>query len=120
MFSFVISWRLRVCPERSRSDLVNPTSGPITQTGKSGPERWRSNLVIPTSDVYRDNHNDKGDFLSRSYLGSTLITFTRFVAGLWSGEDTPSSWKADRTPRTCSGEVVLVSWGREARRSLAW
>ena len=38
-------------------------------------------------------------FLSRSYLGSTLITFTRFVAGLWSGEDTPSSWKADRTPK---------------------
>jgi len=92
-FSFVIAWRLRVCPERSRSDLVNPTSGPITQTGKSGPERWRSDLVIPTSDVYRDNHNDKGDFLSWPYLGSTPVTL------ILSGEDTPSSWKAVRTPK---------------------
>ena len=36
-----------------------------------------SDLVIPTSDVYHDNHNNKGDFLSQFYLGTTLITFIR-------------------------------------------
>src|SRR6185436_19780826 len=120
MFSFVIAWRLRVCPERSRSDLVNPTSGPITQTGKSGPERWRSDLVIPTSDVYRDNPNDKGDFLSSPYLGSTPVALILTVAVLWSGKDTPSSSKAVRIPKDLPGEVVFASWGREALRGLAW
>ena len=91
--------------------------------------------------MYHDNHNDKGDFLSQFYLGSSLITFIRLglaISFLLSGiflllitiqvkllaygqVGTPLLAGMQFGPlRTCSGEAVLVSWGREAPRSLAW
>ena len=42
------------------------------------------------------------------------------VAGLWSGGDTPSSWKAVRTSRDLLKRSGAVFWGREVLRSLAW
>ena len=102
--------------------------------------------MILTSDVYRDNHNNKGDFLSQSYLGSTPVTFIHsgwlFFRLTISSSQTESlpllltiqvellACGQVKTPLlagrqsgplgTCSGEVVFVSWGREAPRGLAW